>query len=72
MFEVTAGHRLTLTYNLYWTTFGPTTMADNLSAVDPDSIHFFDALHNLINCPKFLPNGERNFSRSHSPSYHFI
>lgn len=32
--EVTAGHRVTLTYNLYWTRHGPAAMSDYLGALD--------------------------------------
>ncbi|KAK4039660.1 hypothetical protein C8A01DRAFT_16385, partial [Parachaetomium inaequale] len=55
--EVTSGYRLTLAYNLYWTSSGPASMADNLDVLEPESLHFFSALQALLQCPDFLPNG---------------
>lgn len=55
--EVTDGHRLTLTYNLYWTPQGPASMADNLGAFDPESLTFFSPLQGLVECPQFLAKG---------------
>ncbi|KAK3370022.1 hypothetical protein B0H63DRAFT_421762 [Podospora didyma] len=67
VYEVTSGHRLMLTYNLYWANPGPTNMADDLDAINPSSIYFFDALHDLINCPQFLPTGGRlGFTCTHA------
>jgi len=56
--EVTGGHRLTLAYNLYWTTFGPSSMADGLNILEPESLHFFGAIQELLQCPDFLPKGK--------------
>ena len=56
--EVTGGHRLTLAYNLYWTNFGPLSMADGLNILEPESLHFFEAIRQLLQCPDFLPNGK--------------
>lgn len=55
--EVTAGHRLTLAYNLFWVSDGPTSMTDRLAVLEPESLHFFGALQKLLACPGFLPNG---------------
>lgn len=58
--EVTAGHRLTLAYNLYWTNTGPMSIADGFDAMEPDSLHFFATLQELLRRPDFLPNGEHH------------
>jgi hypothetical protein len=55
--QVTDGHRVTLTYNLYWTEYGPSLMALHLSAFEQPSFHFYQALEKLIKCPSFLPKG---------------
>ncbi|KAK5062691.1 hypothetical protein LTR84_004765 [Exophiala bonariae] len=55
--RVSEGHRVTLTYNLYWTDYGPSHMARQLNALDQSSFHFYVALEKLINCPSFLPKG---------------
>ncbi|KAK3328729.1 hypothetical protein B0H66DRAFT_532 [Apodospora peruviana] len=55
--EVTEGHRLTLAYNLFWVSDGPTSKTDNLNILEPESLHFFGALQKLLACPSFLPNG---------------
>ncbi|OJD18337.1 hypothetical protein AJ78_01650 [Emergomyces pasteurianus Ep9510] len=55
--EVTEGHRVTLTYNLYWTLHGPAVMAKHLDAIDQKSLVFYSALNNLLECPSFLPRG---------------
>lgn len=56
--EVTGGHRLTMTYNLYWTPQGPSLMAAHLDALEPQSLHFFSALRELLECPDVLEKGE--------------
>lgn len=56
--QVMDGHRVTLTYNLHWTDFGPSLMATDLLALDQSSLHFYAALEKLIQCPTFLPQGE--------------
>ena len=60
--EVASGHRLTLAYNLYWTTLRPTSMADSLSILQPESLHFFGAIRKLLQCPDFLPEGKQHYS----------
>jgi hypothetical protein len=55
--EVVEGHRITLTYNLYWTSYGPSLMAANLGALNQQSLHFYAALEMLVKCPSFLPEG---------------
>ncbi|RSL63556.1 hypothetical protein CEP54_005155 [Fusarium duplospermum] len=55
--QVTEGHRMTLTYNLFWTTYGPASMADNLKALDQESLHFYSALQKLFDCEHFLSDG---------------
>lgn len=56
--EVTKSHRLTLTYNLYWTSYGPASMADRLNVLEPESFHFFSALQRLLDRPEFFSKGE--------------
>ena len=56
--QVTAGHRVTLTYNLYVRDGGPSAMATQLQALDQEKLHFYAALKKLVECPTFLPNGE--------------
>ncbi|RSM00093.1 hypothetical protein CEP52_009324 [Fusarium oligoseptatum] len=55
--QVTEGHRMTLTYNLFWTTYGPASMSDNLKALDQESLHFYSALQKLFDCEHFLSDG---------------
>lgn len=55
--EVTQGHRLTLTYNLFWTSYGPALMANRLDTLDKESFHFLASLKALLDCPTFLPRG---------------
>ncbi|KAM0441304.1 hypothetical protein ACHAPT_000613 [Fusarium lateritium] len=45
--QVTEGHRMTLTYNLFWTSY----------ALDQGSLHFFSALEKLLECDQFLKEG---------------
>ena len=54
--EVTAGHRLTLTYNLYWANSGLMSIADGFGVLEPESLHFFTTLQELLERPSFLPN----------------
>ncbi|KAF2674577.1 hypothetical protein BT63DRAFT_449566 [Microthyrium microscopicum] len=56
VFEVTEGHRLTLTYNFHWTKYAPSLMATHMDAFDQSSLHLYSALEKLIQCPTFLPN----------------
>ena len=69
--EVTQGHRVTLTYNLFWCDGGPSHMATKPSALDPNSLHFYTALEKLYRCPSFLQKGELNLplSLQHSADY---
>ena len=53
--QVTQGHRLTLTYNLFWVRSGPVF---HQMTLDPETFHFYSALKALLACPNFLPNGE--------------
>ncbi|RGP75161.1 hypothetical protein FLONG3_5845 [Fusarium longipes] len=46
--QVTHGHRVTLTYNLFWTQYGPASMADHLQLLDQESLHFYTALEKLL------------------------
>ncbi|KAJ4308455.1 hypothetical protein N0V84_012090 [Fusarium piperis] len=55
--QVTEGHRMTLTYNLFWTSYGPASMADNLKALDQESLHFYSALQKLFDCEQFRSEG---------------
>ncbi|KAJ3507607.1 hypothetical protein NM208_g15937 [Fusarium decemcellulare] len=55
--EVTEGHRMTLTYNLFWTTYGPASMAAHLPALDQESLHFYNALEKLLESEDFLSSG---------------
>ena len=70
--EVTDGHRLTLTYNLYWTDHGPASMADSLNILEPASLHFFTTLQQLLDCPDFLPEGEWTETTSHHAADSFF
>lgn len=47
-----------MTYNLYWTPHGPSLMAGHLGAVEPESLYFFSALRELLECPEVLEKGE--------------
>jgi hypothetical protein len=52
--EVTKGHRVTLTYNLYWATCGPALMSNHLHMVHQPALHFYAALEKLFKCRDFL------------------
>lgn len=69
--DVTDGHRVTLTYNLFWTSIGPSSMADNLKSLDETSLHFFNAVKNLLACPEFLPQGIHAWLATTSYLVHF-
>lgn len=56
--HVPQGDRVTLTYNLYVDAGGPAGMATQLQAIDQESLHFYAALKELIECPTFLPKGK--------------
>ncbi|KAM0549411.1 hypothetical protein ACHAPJ_009397 [Fusarium lateritium] len=55
--EVTEGHRVTLTYNLFWTSYGPASMSDHLGALDQEALHFYNALEELLQNEEFLKEG---------------
>ncbi|KAF5001951.1 hypothetical protein FGRMN_692 [Fusarium graminum] len=55
--QVTEGHRLTLTYNLFWTSYGPASMSDHLQALDQESLPFFATLEKLLANEEFLQKG---------------
>lgn len=56
--QVTEGHRVTLTYNLFWINYGPASMSDHLRALDQESLHFFDALEKLIENKHIIKEGD--------------
>jgi hypothetical protein len=56
--EVTEGHRVTLTYILYWTQYGPASMSERLDAIDLKSLVFYSAFDKFMKTSGFLPNGE--------------
>ncbi|KAF5547454.1 hypothetical protein FMEXI_5150 [Fusarium mexicanum] len=64
--QVTEGHRVTLTYNLFWTNYGPASMSDNLRALDQESLHFFNALEKLLEKKHLMKEGLIGFSCTHS------
>jgi hypothetical protein len=55
--EVKQGHRITLTYNLFWADGEPPIMATKQNAVDPQSLQFYAILERLYQNPFFLPDG---------------
>jgi len=56
--EVTQGHRVTLTYNLYWTAYGPALMGHHFSALELETLHFFRALQELLDAPDIKSRGK--------------
>ncbi|KAL8895149.1 MAG: hypothetical protein Q9192_003812, partial [Flavoplaca navasiana] len=57
--EVTSGHRVTLTYNLYYTTIGNRdegTFAPSLS--DPTKLPLYDTVAQMLREPNFMRKGE--------------
>ncbi|KAF5238711.1 hypothetical protein FANTH_10209 [Fusarium anthophilum] len=64
--QVTEGHRVTLTYNLFWTNYGPASMSDNLRALDQESLHFFNALEKLLENKHLMKEGLIGFSCTHA------
>ena len=50
--EVTAGERVTLTYNLYATCFA------NTASIDPDQIELYKTMKLLLEQPAFCKNGK--------------
>lgn len=57
-----------MTYNLYWTAQGPTSMGAYLGVLEPEALHFFSTLKALIECPEFLPEGTHSNPSPYSPS----
>jgi hypothetical protein len=55
--EVTSGHRITLTYNLY-TTRAAGLLAGQESALDPKKLPLYASLGTALQCPDFLPGGK--------------
>ncbi|KAK3983938.1 hypothetical protein QBC44DRAFT_363476 [Cladorrhinum sp. PSN332] len=51
--QVTSGHRITLTYNLYWTP----RISRQPKVIEPEQLAFYPALKNLLSRPDFLPDG---------------
>jgi len=51
--QVTEGDRVTLTYNLFLSAGGPR----GLGIFEPEKLHFFAALEELMRCPSFLSQG---------------
>ncbi|KAK1996766.1 hypothetical protein LX36DRAFT_701410 [Colletotrichum falcatum] len=65
--EVAEGHRVTLTYNLYWTPYGPTSMADQVGGLAEERLPFYASLERLMRCRYFLPDGGRvGFTCAHA------
>lgn len=52
--EVTEGHRITLTYNLYYSSIG--NLAQPVS--DPHHLPLFDIAHEMLLLPQFMRRGE--------------
>lgn len=59
--EVTRGHRVSFTYNSYWTECRPSLMGDNFEALNKESLHFYGSLQRLLACSSFLPDGAYSF-----------
>ncbi|KAK4457367.1 hypothetical protein QBC42DRAFT_236506 [Cladorrhinum samala] len=51
--QVTSGHRITLTYNLYWTS----QISRQVRVLEPQQLAFFSALRDVLSDPDFLPKG---------------
>ncbi|KAF4507702.1 hypothetical protein G6O67_004173 [Ophiocordyceps sinensis] len=65
--EVTRGHRVTLTYNLYWTTYGPSFMSRHLAGLELDRLPFFHVLERLVNSAEVQARGATlGFTCTHS------
>lgn len=58
---ITEGHRVMLTYNLVWSTWGHGFMANQRHILDQESTHFYTDLEKLIE--KIKSTGERKQSR---------
>ncbi|CZS83442.1 unnamed protein product [Fusarium graminearum] len=61
---ITEGHRVMLTYNLVWSTWGHGFMANQRHILDQESTHFYTDLEKLIE--KIKSTGERKQSRPFS------
>ncbi|KAI1062968.1 hypothetical protein LB507_005760 [Fusarium sp. FIESC RH6] len=64
--QVTEGHRVTLTYNLFWTDYGPASMADHLGCFDQESLHFYASLEKLIGKMKSGKDAMVGFTCTHA------
>ena len=51
--EVTRGHRVTLTYNLYYSSIG--NLAQPVS--NPEKLPLFDTVRNMLHVPQFMEKG---------------
>ncbi|KAI7788131.1 2og-fe oxygenase family protein [Diaporthe eres] len=54
--EVTSGHRITLTYNLYASSITGSQQVGN-DLMDPTQLQFYDILHSLFLQENFMPDG---------------
>ena len=57
--EVTKGQRITLTYNLYYSTIG--NLAQPVS--NPQNLPLFDIAREMLMQPHFMKKGERSISK---------
>lgn len=53
--EVTSGHRVTITYNLY------STCKANTAVLDPEQVELYTHLQKLLSKPAFCKDGKLNF-----------
>lgn len=56
VYEVTSGHRITLTYNLY-VTRGLGHLAGSAPALDPQQLPLYQVLYSALDSPGFLRRG---------------
>ena len=63
VYEVTSGHRITLTYNLY-VTRGLGHLASNAPALDSTQLPLHESLKDALDTPGFLSQGEQTLSIS--------
>lgn len=59
--EVTSGHRLTLTYNLYAVRGGSGLAGGFASALDVSQLSFYRSLEWMVKSESFMPNGEFHY-----------
>ncbi|KAF5234134.1 hypothetical protein FAUST_7785 [Fusarium austroamericanum] len=57
---ITEGYRVTLTYNLLWTKFGPSSMAAYPNLVDQQSMHFYNSLETYLKKLASIGKGNKN------------